>query len=437
MRERINTSIHAIKSISSDKRIRTGLLWNLLATIAGRSSGLVTSVILSRMLGKEVFGEFSIIQNTILTMGIFAGFGTGLTATKHIAETFRTDPERAGRILALTTLLAVVFGCLMAALLVAGAPLITSQFLSSPHLTGLLQLAAISLVASALNGTQNGTLAGFEEFRALSSVTIVTGFANVLAVTLGVIWGGITGAIWGYTLAVVVSCLVGARAVKVACREKRVFSDYRNCMTEWPVLWKFSLPTMLANTLVMPITWICNVMLVNQPGGFGEMATYNIVTQWRQIVLFLPGVVAQVFLPIMTSNAHAQGSQAVKANYLAINLAVALPILLIMSILSPLIMALYGSSYVSQWPVFVIVQLATLAQIIQSPVVTSWAATGRMWINLSANMFWGASLVLFSWFFISKGAFGLGMALLISFLLYFIVIFIVKKIEVSPDVAKC
>lgn len=437
MRERINTSIRAIKSISSDKRIRTGILWNLLATIAGRSSGLVTSVILSRMLGKEVFGEFTIIQNTILTMGVFAGFGTGLTATKHIAETFRTDQERAGRILALTTLLAVVFGCLMAGLLVAGAPLITSQFLSSPHLTGLLQLAAISLVASTLNGTQNGTLAGFEEFRALSSVTIVTGIANVLAVTLGVIWGGITGAIWGYTLAVVVTCLVGARAVKVACREKQVFSDYRNCMIEWPVLWKFSLPTMLANTLVMPITWICNVMLVNQPGGFGEMATYNIVTQWRQIVLFLPGVVAQVFLPIMTSNTHAQGSQAVKANYLAINLAVTLPILLIMSILSPLIMALYGSSYVAQWPVFVIVQLATLAQIIQSPVVTSWAATGRMWINLSANMFWGASLVFFSWLFISKGAFGLSIALLISFLLYFMIIFIVKNIEVSPDIAKC
>jgi O-antigen/teichoic acid export membrane protein len=122
---RINIpSLFGLKSAAADRRIRTGLLWNLLSTIAGRSSGLVTSVVLSRMLGKEGFGEFSIIQNTILTMGVFAGFGTGLTATKHIAETFRTDQPRAGRILGMTTLSAIAFGCLMTLMLIAGAPLI-------------------------------------------------------------------------------------------------------------------------------------------------------------------------------------------------------------------------------------------------------------------------------------------------------------------------
>jgi len=424
-----------LKATVADRRIRSGLLWNLLATVAGRSSGLVTSVVLSRMLGKEVFGEFSIIQNTVLTLGVFAGFGTGLTATKHIAETFRTDPQRAGRVLALATVLAVAFGCLMTLLLMAGAPIIASQFLSSPRLTVLLQLAAISLIASALSGAQNGALAGFEEFRALSSLTILTGSANVLAVTLGVIRGGVTGAILGYTLAMIISCLLGARAVKVACREKLVAPDYRHCLREWPVLWKFSLPTMLANILIMPVTWVCNAMLVNQPDGFGEMATYNVVTQWRQIVLFLPGVAAQVFLPIMTSNIEGKGTQSIKDNYLKINLIFTVPILLVMSIMSPLILALYGSSYISQWPVFVVVQLATLAQVIQSPLVTSWAAEGKMWTNLTANLFWGTSLVFFSWLFIRQGALGLGLALLISFLLYFIVIHVINRAEVSRNVA--
>jgi len=111
------------------------------------------------------------------------------------------------------------------------------------------------------------------------------------------------------------------------------------------------------------------------------------------------------------------------------------PILLVMSIMSPLILALYGSSYISQWPVFVVVQLATLAQVIQSPLVTSWAAEGKMWTNLTANLFWGTSLVFFSWLFIRQGALGLGLALLISFLLYFIVIHVINRAEVSRNVA--
>src|SRR6185369_7865209 len=119
---RLGPLMTAVKSTAADSRLRSALLWTLMSTIAGRSSGLVFAVVLSRMLGKESFGSFSIIQSTVLTMGVFAGFGTGLTATKHIAESFRSDTGRAGRILALTRLLALAFGFLITLTLVAGAP---------------------------------------------------------------------------------------------------------------------------------------------------------------------------------------------------------------------------------------------------------------------------------------------------------------------------
>jgi len=193
-------------------------------------------------------------------------------------------------------------------------------------------------------------------------------------------------------------------------------------MREWPVIWRFSLPATLANTLVTPAAWACNVMLVNQPSGFSEMAVYNAATQWRQFMLFLPGIVAQVFLPIMSSQTNRDRRESSQALYLNINVLVAAPFLVGLSILSPLIMALYGKSYTAQWPVFVVVQLATFAQIIQSPVITSWVADGRMGTNLIANVFWGAALILVSWALKKLGALGLGLALLISFLLYFLII---------------
>ena len=419
-----------IQSIISDRRISYGLLWSLLATLAGRSAGLISSIIISRLLGKELFGEFSIIQSTILTFGVFAGFGAGLTATKHIAETFRSDPARTGRILALTIILTAAFGGVMSITLLLCSGLLSTHLLSSPQLTTLLQIASVSLFATALSGTQSGALAGFEAFQWLSRVNIYSGIASIIAITVGTIQYGLVGALWGYNIAAVISCFLGARALRVVTREKGIFPDYRNCLREWSVLWRFSLPTMLADTLVTPAAWACNALLVNQPGGFSEMATYNVVTQWRQLLLFLPGIAAQVFLPIMASQTSGYRPESARTLYLKINIIIALPFLLGLSLLSPLIMALYGESYTAQWPVFVVVQLATFAQIIQSPVITSWAADGRMWTNLLANGFWGAALIVLSWTLIKLGALGLGLALLLSFLLYFVVIAVINRWKV-------
>src|ERR1022692_3038167 len=41
------------------------------------------------------------IQSTVGMLGIFAGLGLGITATKYVAELRSHDPERAGRIIAL------------------------------------------------------------------------------------------------------------------------------------------------------------------------------------------------------------------------------------------------------------------------------------------------------------------------------------------------
>ncbi|OGW33761.1 MAG: hypothetical protein A2X58_05820 [Nitrospirae bacterium GWC2_56_14] len=412
----------ALARLLNDRRITSGLIWSLLATVAGRSAGLVSAIVLSRGLGKEAFGEFSIIQSTILTFGVFAGFGAGLTATKHIAETFRANPVRSGRILALATALACAFGGMMTAALYAGSPLIADKMLSSPELAPFLRIASLSIIASSLSGAQSGALAGFEAFRKLSRVNIYSGLSGVAAVAGGLALGGLRGALWGYNLAAVIACFLGAVALASVTREKGVSTDYRGCMREWPVLWRFSLPTMLANSLVTPAAWVCNTMLVSRPGGFSEMAVYNIVTQWRQLLLFLPGIAAQVFLPIMASQASEDGQRSMRSFYGKINILVTAPFLIALSVLSPFIMALYGENYSGQWVVFVVVQAATFMQIVQSPVMTAWVADGRMWTNFAANAFWGAALIVLSWLLIELGALGLALALLASFLLYFLII---------------
>ena len=62
---------------------------------------LIASMVVARILGKNEFGELGMIQSTVGMLGVFAGFGLGLTATKHVAELKHSNPERTGRILSL------------------------------------------------------------------------------------------------------------------------------------------------------------------------------------------------------------------------------------------------------------------------------------------------------------------------------------------------
>src|SRR4051812_46502770 len=89
------------RSSALAQRVLSGALWSLGGAISGKGLSLLSSIYAARMLGKERFGEFGIIQNSIASFGLAAGLGFGLAATKYVAEFRTTDPARVARILAL------------------------------------------------------------------------------------------------------------------------------------------------------------------------------------------------------------------------------------------------------------------------------------------------------------------------------------------------
>jgi hypothetical protein len=83
-------------------RLSRGIFWSMAGSVISRGLMLCATVLVARMLGKTVYGELGMIQSTVGMFGVFAGFGLGLTATKHVAEFRQSDPERAGRIIGLS-----------------------------------------------------------------------------------------------------------------------------------------------------------------------------------------------------------------------------------------------------------------------------------------------------------------------------------------------
>lgn len=87
--------------------------------------------LLARILGQVGFGEYGMINTTAGMIGGMAGLGIGTTVVKHIAEFKTSYPEKASRILALSSGITWISSLLYAGMVVVLAPWIAARALAA------------------------------------------------------------------------------------------------------------------------------------------------------------------------------------------------------------------------------------------------------------------------------------------------------------------
>src|SRR4051795_4875098 len=85
-----------------------GASWSVAAAVVARGANLIALILCARLLSQERFGEVAIIQSTVGMFGPLAGLGLSATTTKFLAEYRNSDPDRAGRVMALSIGMAAV-----------------------------------------------------------------------------------------------------------------------------------------------------------------------------------------------------------------------------------------------------------------------------------------------------------------------------------------
>jgi len=402
-------------------RLAKGAFWSLAGGLISRALGLLSSILVARMLGKAGFGELGIIQSTVGLFGTFAGFGLGLTATKHVAEFRTSDPARAGRIIGLSSLVSWMTGGAMALALLVLGPWLATHTLAAPHLGGLLRVGSLLLLLGAVNGAQTGALAGFEAFKRIARINLVAGATAFPLMVGGVWWRGLEGAVVGLLASQAVNCLLNYGGLRAEAGRAGVPLAYAGSTREWNVLWQFSLPALLSGMMVGPVYWLCNTLLVNQPDGYGQMGLFNAANQWFGALLFLPGILGQAALPVLSERLggnDAMRSGKVLSFYIKLNAAVVMPLVLLGCLASPLIMSSYGPGFGEAWPTLVVVLVTAALLAIQTPVGQIIAASGRMWLGALMNAGWAVCFIGLTWGFVHWGAFGLAGARLGAYLVH-------------------
>ena len=420
-------AIHELKarleSTSIGKRMLHGAFWSTMGTVASRALALGAAILAARILGKTHYGELGIIQSTVGMFGTLAGFGMGTTTAKFVAELRMNHPARAGRVIALSSAVSWIASSALAAGLLVIAPWLCAHTLSAPYLAPYVRISALLLLFSGINGAQTGVLFGFEAFRSVARVNFLTGILNFPLTVGGALLFGLSGIVWGLVLAQAAGCLLNWLALRREANVNQVPISYHSCISELPVLWRFSIPALLAQLVMSVVGWGAATMLVRQPNGYGEMGVFNAANQWFNALMWLPYMFSNAILPIFAERLGAndrEGSIRVLRMSIKVNTLVAFPLVLLGCILSPFIMASYGPGFRTAWPTLVVVLLAGGILSLDIPVVELITASGRMWTGFASNVGWAALYLGVTFLLLKWGSLGLASARLLAYVVHVI-----------------
>jgi len=402
-------------------RLACGAFWSLSGSLISRGLGLISAILVGRILGKLGFGEMGIIQNTIGMFGVLAGFGMSVTANKHVAEFKKTDPERAGRILAMSAAVAWIASGVMAVILYAAAPWVAEKMLAAAHLTPLLRISALLLFLSGINGAQGGALGGFEAFKVLARIGLWTGLMTFPVSLIGAMYFGLTGAVWGLVISQGINCILNHLAVRREAAACGIHSTLTGAASEASLFWKFSLPAVMTGLVSNFAAWAGSVLVVHQSEGYSQMGVYNAVMRVKAVPELLLAMLLAPVIPILSEAFGRRDYQTYRRTLLScflLAIAVIIPVSLLQTAAPDLTLMLYGPEYRGHPELMQWLMLHSVSYALLYPLGSVLISTGSMWLAWTLSALYSLIYIGTAWILVPRyGVTGFAACMTISYVL--------------------
>ena len=413
-----------INRSSLSKRLFEGMSWTLIGNVVGKFLQLLAFIFVARLVGKQEYGQISIIRSTLNMFLVFSSVGMGVTATRYIAMYRTSNPHRAYEIYLFTKKTVIWLGMIISVVVFLLSSYIAEHQLNNIHLSDALKIGAVILFLMTLTSVQMGALNGFERFKEVGINSALNGIIQLISVVLGAYLWGINGVIAGLGITSFILVLqlwfsLKKDISKIRTAEKNKDDEKLDSSS---IFLKFSLPAVLQGLVVIPVLWWVKTFLIDN-AGYGEMATFDVAEQWYYVVLFVPNSLGTILLPLLTNTNYngskEQYNKLLKVNIL-INVGVTFIIAVSVALFSPLIYKFYGKEFTDYQPLLILMITVVICAVnnVLGQVITS---KGKMWIGFGVNALWAIWLITFSVIFIGKynmGALGLAYALFVSYTLH-------------------
>jgi O-antigen/teichoic acid export membrane protein len=425
--------------VSGESRLVRGTAWTAIGTSSAQGLAFIAAVFAARIIGPVGYGEYGMILSTVGMFGVFAGPGLTTTAARFISERRTSHPEQLPALVRFLTRISFYSAAAAAAALALIAGWLCRESLNAPQLTTAVRWSAGLLFLLVVNGTQTGLLTGFERFRALSRINVLRGALTLPLMLVGVWFWKVEGLVAAALLANVGVWIGSEITLKRTYAEHGVRPAGRLPAGEaHDMLFRFALPSVLGGLFVIPVYWIVNRWLIQQPGGFAELGMLNAANQWKTVILFLPTIIMQVTLPLLSSTSGGSDRPAFDRLLLAAqnsSILIVFPISALVMFGATWAMHLYGRDFAAGATTLVWSLSAVMIMSIGAAVGSALQARSRMWIGFFINVGWALITLLVSALLIrSWGAAGCACAVAVAYGGSTVWSFLVMRRQLPPGV---
>ena len=422
-KHKLNSYLGKILSSNIGRRMASGAFWTFTGTAISKFIVLIAGIFCARFLSSEEYGEFGLVRSTINMFVVLGSAGLGLTATKYISEYLGSNKTKISQVYILTNGFAVFAALALTISIILLSPYLSRVTLNAPHLDVSIKIGALLLFVAIINAAQNGTLAGFEDFKSIAINTLVGGVAESVLMLLGAYFYNVNGAICGYGAGFAILYVCNKISIKKLLRRHDIRITRTSCLNlDYSIIIKFTLPAALSSIICVPVFWIIRTMLVRN-SNFSELALYEVSDQWKTIVLFIPTAISRIVLPILSSissdnNKKKAFWKILKANIL-VNSSVSILLTVLVCMFGNHIIHFYGSEYNNVYPL-IFLSISTIFTSIANVVGQAISSKAKMWVGFFFNALWSLMTITFSVVFLNMGlgATALSLSLLISYFIH-------------------
>jgi O-antigen/teichoic acid export membrane protein len=366
-------------------RMIRGATFTAGSALISRLITFFAGLVAARVLGAAAFGTFSLCQSTVTLATAVAGMGLPWVITRVIAAYRTENPERAYRLWRVLTLLCVGGVAVVSIGALSAAGPLTKMTFGPAAGPALLVGCVVLFTGYAINNFSQAVLMGAQEFTLAAKWGIARSLAAAGGLVGGVSVGGPIHAVVGYALGEYVVLVPLLRQGHALLRAPRLGAE----STSRPILtndiWQMAAAAWGSTLLLHPALWYSQVLLRRSADGYTALGVFALSQRAVQAVVMVPGSIALSSVPILTecwANGRPDDFGRSARKYAAGYLAYVVPVTLVVALSAPFTLLLFGRTYASAWPVFVVLVFAAVPMVMNNLLSTMAIAMNRsaLWL---------------------------------------------------------
>ncbi|WP_289169981.1 oligosaccharide flippase family protein [uncultured Pseudoalteromonas sp.] len=405
----------SIKFKTYIKGILEGGFWNVFSGGISKAAIAFSYIILARKLTPSLYGEFSVVQTNLVLLGTFTGIGLGSAAVKLISSS--TSEYVKFEYVRKTLSISFATCFFISIFLLLFSENISTAFVGNTSLSLYLLISIPLLIFTTFYSLFNSILIAYKNYKLNASLNILNGLVvSILFYFLEI--NSISEAIYVLEVSYIIPTFIFFCWYYNIKKNSR--NRVKNKLVTYNEIFSICIPITISSILVVPTTWLVSLLLTNlNPNGVIELGLYNAANQWRNIITFIPVMLAPITLSLLTGVEFSTYSMKLKLliNTL-ISTLIAMCVCAFIYLFRGFFETAYGEGYVGISSLIVLISLASCLIVFNNSIGQFLIAVNKVRIGVFFNLIWAAAFIVLTYLLVDDGAQGVVTALIYSYLIH-------------------